>query len=62
MNPAKMDLLVEFRSRQSWDPYLQLHAEVKEEDRPVEVTERMYFDQRSELDLIVARKLTLVSR
>ena len=62
MNPEKGGLLVEFRSRQSWDPYLQLHAEVKEEDRPMEVAERMYFDQRSGLDLTVARKLTLVSQ
>lgn len=61
-NLNKTDLLKEFMSRQSWDPYLQLHAEVKEEDRPKDVTERMYFDHRSKLDLSVARKLTLVSQ
>ena len=62
MNTEKWDLLVELRSRQSWDPYLRLHADIKEEDRPDEIAERTYFSQRSELDLTVARKLTLVSQ
>lgn len=62
MYQEKRNLLMEFRSRQSWEPYLQLHAELKEEECPDETAERENFDRRTEIDLTVARKLTLVSQ
>jgi hypothetical protein len=56
------NLLIEIKSKQSWDHNVQLHADMKEEDCPSEVAERKHFNRRSQVDLTVSRKLALVSQ
>ncbi|TPX26103.1 hypothetical protein DIZ76_011562 [Coccidioides immitis] len=62
VNPNRGHLLMEFKTRQSWDQYMELHALLKEDDHPFDVAERNHFDQRSQFDLTVAKKLTLISQ
>lgn len=62
VNTDRVNLLMEFKARQSCDQYMELHALLKEEDYSSEVAERNHLDQRSQVDLTVARKLTLISQ
>lgn len=60
--PDKGNPQIEFKLRKAKCQYLQLHADMKEEDRPSEISERKHFIRRSQVDLTVSRKLTLVSQ
>ncbi|OJD12882.1 hypothetical protein AJ78_06597 [Emergomyces pasteurianus Ep9510] len=63
MDPHR-NLRQEFRLRQSFFNYRQLYEEIRQEDRTAEqisCDEKNYFKNRSQLELSIARKLTLVS-
>ncbi|EER36593.1 conserved hypothetical protein [Histoplasma capsulatum H143] len=61
-NPNKGHLLEEFKIRQSQDTYMGVHALLKEDDDHSRAAEEKHFKKGTQVDLTVARKLTLVSQ
>lgn len=61
-NSNKGHLLEEFKIRQSQDTYMGVHALLKEDDDHSRAAEEKHFKKRTQVDLTVARELTLISQ